>query len=284
MTFDRFGRSMGAQLLLTGSRIGLDCLLHPVSIVRYFEFEFALSCLPQVLGHCLDVSSPRLFSLYVASKMAPASVTMINPDAEDISRSMKIASKLGLRKIRGECSGVESLSHYDDTYDIIWSISVIEHISGDHDDRHAMKHMYDSLNSGGRLILTVPVDRKFWNEYRDRTYYGTQPEQNVQSRFFFQRFYDRAAISERLLEPLGITPSSVRWFGESTPGRFSQYIGRWIHEGYNCTVEDPREIADHYREYSSWEEMPGMGVCGLMVEKNCDRSLENQDKNRGGGA
>jgi hypothetical protein len=126
--------------------------------------------------------------------------------------------------------------------------------------------MYDSLSDGGRLIITVPVDRAFWTEYRDHDYYGTQ-DQKIKGKFFFQNIYDKNAIWERLVAPIGREPEGVRWFGETLPGRFAEYQQRWMRDGYNCTVNDPREITDYYREFSSWEEMPGIGVCGLMFKK-----------------
>jgi len=191
---------------------------------------------------------------------------MINPDVKDISETGAIISKLGINSIRVACRGVHVLSHQTETYDCIWSISVIEHICGGYDDRYAVKLMYDSLNSNGRLILTVPVGREFRNEWRDSNCYGTHGSQSG-GKYFFQRFYDKAAIWGRLLSPIGKEPTVVRWFGETSAGRFSEYEQRWMREGYKCTVEDPREIADNYQEFATWEEMPGMGVCGLMVEK-----------------
>lgn len=267
MEFDLFGRQMGRRLLKRGARAGLGYLLTPVSITRYFEFPFALSCLPERPGRCLDVSSPRLFSLYAAEMNPEASVFIVNPDLEDLSRSVEIASKLELNNISAQHCGVEVLSTQGETYDCVWSISVIEHISGEYDDRDAVKLMYDSLNDGGRLILTVPVGREFRDEYRERDYYGTQSGRSTQGKYFFQRVYDKAAIWERLLSPIGKEPSIVRWFGETSPGSFAEYEKRWVSEGRNRTVEDPREIADHYREFRTWEEMPGAGVCGLMIEK-----------------
>jgi SAM-dependent methyltransferase len=267
MEFDLFGRQMGRRLLKRGSRAGLGYLLTPVSITRYFEFPFALSCLPERPGRCLDVSSPRLFSLYAAEKNPEASVFIVNPDPEDLSRSAAIASKLGLNNISAQRCGVEALSAQEETYDCVWSISVIEHISGEYDDRDAVKLMYDSLNDGGRLILTVPVGREFRDEYRERDYYGTQSGRSTRGKYFFCRRYDKIALWERLLSPIGEEPSVLRWFGETSPGRFDEYEKRWMDEGWNCTIEDPREIADHYREFSMWEEMPGIGVCGLMIEK-----------------
>jgi hypothetical protein len=126
--------------------------------------------------------------------------------------------------------------------------------------------MYNALSEGGRLIITIPVDRTFWKEYRDHDNYGTQG-QKIKGKYFFQNFYDKNAVWERLVAPIGREPAVVRWFGETVPGRFAEYHQRWMRYGHNCTVNDPREITDYYREFSSWEEMPGIGVCGLMFEK-----------------
>jgi hypothetical protein len=59
----------------------------------------------------------------------------------------------------------------------------------------------------------------------------------------------------------------IRWFGEKTPGRFHAYIARWLQEGIAATVDGPREIADHYQVFDSWDAMPGVGVAGLLFQK-----------------
>ncbi len=267
MDFNHFGRQLGRRLLARGVTAGLSYLLTPVSSVRYFEFPFALACLPEQPGCCLDVSSPRLFSLYVAKRFPAAFIRMINPDARDISQTAGIVSRLRIGNLFTEWCGVEALATQDPSYDCIWSLSVVEHISGACDDREAVKLMHDALVDGGRLILTIPVDREFRDEYRDHDSYGLQRDRGRDGRYFFTHIYDKPAIWERLLSPIGREPSVVRWFGETTPGRFVRYEQRWMREEHGCTVDDPREIADHYREFATWEEMPGMGVCGLMIEK-----------------
>lgn len=268
MEFNHFGRNIGYRLLRKAhlSNVG-RFLLSPVSSTRYFEFSFALSCLPKKLEKCSDISSPRLFSLYVAEKFNLQSLSVINPDIRDLSLTKSIVIRLGIDVIQLQNSGVELLASQFEIYDCIWSISVIEHIEGEYNDIKAIRLMYNALKKGGRLILTFPVDRNFRNEYRDINYYGTQGFYHKNKGFFFQRFYDEAAIWERLLKPIDQEPSSIRWFGETSPNIFNRYIERWLHEGYECTVDDPRHIVDNYREFNSWDEMPGIGVCGLMIEK-----------------
>jgi hypothetical protein len=125
--------------------------------------------------------------------------------------------------------------------------------------------MYGALAPGGRLVVTVPVDREARDEHRaDDPYHLTG---GAGAPAFFQRVYDGAAIRERLVAAVGREPVTVRWFGETAPGRYRDYERRWLAEGLSCAVDDAREILDHYREYRSWEEMPGMGVCGLAFER-----------------
>lgn len=268
MEFNQFGHNLGCRLLIRACASGLGYLLNPVSSTRYFEFAFARSCLSGQPERCLDVSSPRLFSLYLADRELVHSILMVNPDIRDLCCTTRIVHRLGIDAIDVECQTVDFLSSQRETYDCIWAISVIEHIAGKYGDTGAVKLMYGALKEGGTLILTVPVDRHFWNEYRDKGYYGTQGKPMEEGKYFFQHFYDKAAIQERLLSPIEQQPRVMRWFGETSPGRFHDYIQRWICEGYNCTVEDAREMVNNYREFASWEKMPGVGVCGLAIKKH----------------
>jgi len=265
--FNRFGRQHGWKLIWRLAHGGFDYLINPVSSFRYFEFPFALSSLPPTVGRCLDVSSPSLFSFYVSQKCRPVSIWMINPDKNDIRLSATAIKKLKIRNIRTDTYGVDVLENLHETFDSIWAISVIEHISGKYDDRDAVRLMYRVLAPGGRLILTVPVDRRFYKEYRDQTYYGISKEQSDSGGYFFQRYYDKTSIWDRLVCSIGVEPSSVRWFGEKNDGHFLEYEKRWLREGSNRTVDDPMEMSQNYQEFPSWEKMPGKGVCGLMFKK-----------------
>jgi SAM-dependent methyltransferase len=266
LAFDDFGRTLGRKLFLAGVRGATQYLLTPVNIVRYWEFPFTWACLPPGDGDFLDMSSPRLFDLFVATHRPAARITVMNPDARDLAQTAQIANAMNLSNIICREQTVESLAHTPNAYDCIWSVSVIEHISGKYDDSQAIRWIYDALKPAGRLILTFPVDRKLVIETRDTDYYGTQ-EPLANGQYFFYRRYDLDAVHERLLKPIGRQPDVMRFFGETTPGRYLEYEQRWIQHGFAVTVDDPREIADHYREYDRWEDMPGLGICGVMFTK-----------------
>jgi SAM-dependent methyltransferase len=266
ISFAEFGRNIGWRLLRNRKLTGMDYLLNPVHITRYFEFAFALSCLPTTPQKCLDVSSPRLFSLYVAQKYPDASITVINPDKRDILATGKVVNSLNYGNIHTDPTDIQALGTAKGQFDTIWSISVVEHINGKYDDSDAMQMIYDALAPGGRVIITIPVDRQYWIEYRSRPSYGLQAEE-VNNRYFYQRFYDQHHIEERLLKLIGRTPLQMRWFGEKEPGHFRHYIEQSTRDGHRVRVEDPRIITDHYTEYRTFSEMPGIGVCGLVVDK-----------------
>lgn len=270
--FDHFGREVGKTMLLHSPRAALLYLLNPVSAVRYFEFEFALTSLPSNATRCLDVSSPRLFSLYVATKRPSTKVHIINPDASDLLVTAQAASALRLSNLSLQPTAVDGVAG-DGLFDCIWSLSVIEHISGAYDDRAAAAMMYRALAPGGRLILTVPVDREFWLEYRDRDEYGTQSV-TEDGRIFFQRNYNGRAIDERLISSVGQSPSVLRWFGETRSGAFRKHEERCTRRGLRGSVLDPKEMVDNWREYEFWEDMPGWGVCGIVIDKPTSMDIQ----------
>lgn len=89
----RFGRRLGARLLRAGTTVGVPYLLTPINITRYFEFDFVLRNLRPDSAKCLDVSSTRLFGLYVADQRPIVSLRMLNPDVGDAELTRAIARR-----------------------------------------------------------------------------------------------------------------------------------------------------------------------------------------------
>lgn len=270
MDFYDFGVDLGQRLIpravLTGKHPGatLHCWLTPVSCVRYFEFDFVRSGLPQNDGDWLDVSSPRLFGLFTGRSRSAASITMINPDAKDIEFTEYARRSLGLRNLITAHADVQALLESGRKFDCIWSISVFEHIGGRYDDSAAVAMCRELLKPGGRLILTVPVDRTYRDEFRVSNAYGTQ-QKSDNGRYFFQRHYDLPALLDRLVRPFGGMETSFSWFGETQPGVFAAYETEWLKKGYAVTVRDPLFMAERFRRFDAWEAMPGAGVCGIVL-------------------
>jgi SAM-dependent methyltransferase len=267
LAFAHFGRRHGSLgALRAGAHMqALDLLLTPVSIVRYWEFPFVWRHLHASPGQCLDVASPRLFSCYVGLRSTPLGIQIINPDVHDSKATLALALGLGLRSIRARAEPVASLRGLRDAFDSIWSISVVEHIADD-GDVDAIEILWAALRPGGRLLITVPVDRRPWDEYRSADAYGLGTA-TVDGRYFFQRWYDEAAVQRRLVKPAAGARVTQEWFGEKRPGQFDAYEQAWIQRGHSMTVEDPLLIARDWQQYPNWASMPGRGVVGICLEK-----------------
>jgi len=260
--FSNFGRVLGAKLARAGhARLSIDLMLTPVSSVRYWEFDFADRHLPQRGGAALDVSSPRLLALYLASRRRFEKIVVANPDPSDLAQTAAIARTCGINGITTRAADAVGAAD-DELLDAVWTISVIEHIPGD-GDSDATRALARSLSPGGVLVITVPTDRTSWTEYRDEDVYGLglTPERNGQ--YFFQRWYDLGAIERRIVDAVGYTPVAVEWFGERKPGTFARYIEHWMKSGPSATVRDPAFISREFRSFARWDDMPGMGICGL---------------------
>lgn len=270
--FYRLGRSMGWTLFRHVHPAARKLLMSPVSSTRYFEFDFALRSLLRdttvLPRRYLDVSSPYLFSFYVTRHFPDDVVRMMNPDARDLKQTRQLAEVLRWQRLEFFQKGVESLEAIGETFDAVWSISVIEHIAGANgDDRDAVRRMWRVVRPGGRLILTVPTDLQTWDEYRSDDPYGTQQKSELRSDFFFQRFYDESSIRERIISSLGCEPDKIEWFGEKKAGHFHAYIDRWKRLGLTEAIHDPLDIAENYQSYASFSDMPGAGVCGMLFIK-----------------
>jgi predicted SAM-dependent methyltransferase len=191
---------------------------------------------------------------------------MINPDPHDIASTGEIVSLLQVKGFTTKQATIKELDE-SNRYNAIWSISVIEHIAGENGDSDAVEKMFSLLGPGGRLILTLPVGREHLIQKRGEDIYSTGSPVSEDGLRFFQRVYDVRSIKERLVNVVGRTPTVCRWFGEKVSGNYAEYEKRWIKDGIRVTAADSWRIARDYQEYERWDDMPGVGVCGLVFDK-----------------
>ena len=266
--FDSYGRRISFSFLLKGKpKIFLHLLCNPVSIVRYFEFAFALESANWAsVRKCLDVSSPRLFFIYLLKKFPLIHFDIINPDEKDIDETNEYLDVLKLKR-RASVTPRDALHipFPDNSYDIVTSISVLEHIPDD-EDMLVIRKLWDLLKTGGRLIITVPCAQSYFEEWKEIDVYAQgNPEKDGD--YFFQRFYDLPTLRKRVIEVLGTEPVLMSVFGEKEKGIYADYEKKWISLGLRETVKDPFHIVSDYRNFKNFEDLEGIGVCGLIFEK-----------------
>jgi SAM-dependent methyltransferase len=264
--FAEYGFRIG-RILLRKGRLSIKLLLNPVSIVRYFEFEYAEKHLKVIeQDKILDISSPYLFGFYQSSKQI-MDYHYINPDRADLTNVISLSRKL---KFKGNYSTMEidalNLPFEDSFFSKIVSISVIEHIEDD-GDVLALKEMWRVLKPNGVLILTFPVKKEYDIEYKDKDIYNLNIGK-ASGRYFFQRIYDEQKIRERLLSSIDnfkIIEKEI--FGVTIKEFFNEYKKRWIKYSYWETVKDPFYVTKYFTYFSDIKDLEDIGIMGLTIKK-----------------
>ena len=264
--FAEFGFQL-AKTLLGNFKISPKLLLNPVSIVRYFEFDFVYSSLDIQGGNkILDISSPYLFGFCLSSKYQ-LEYNYINPDKKDLANVNSLSSKLSLKgKYITQLMDVLKLSFPNNFFDRVISISVIEHINGEGDSR-AIKEIWRVLKPNGLFSFTVPVKKEFENEYRKRDEYNLNSGKKSEE-YFFQRIYDEQKIEERLLSSISdyeIIKKKI--FGAKQKEFYSGYKKRWMKFNHWETVKDPYYISTEFQYSNEIDELPDIGIFGITIKK-----------------
>ena len=264
--FAEFGFNAGIKLLLKG-KLSPKLLLNPVSIVRYFEFDYVNANLQSITNNkILDVSSPYLFGFYQSSKIN-SDYFYINPDLRDLNNVISLSKKIKFRaNYVAKSIDALSLPFPDIFFDCIISISVIEHIKDD-GDSSAIREIWRVLKPGGYLILTFPVKKDYEIEYRNRDEYNLKSGKNS-DQYFFQRIYNKQKIEERLLSCINnyqiIDP---KIFGVTEKEFYTGYKKRWMKFSFWETVKDPYYISNKFSYFPGIDNLEDLGVIGLTIRK-----------------
>jgi predicted SAM-dependent methyltransferase len=236
-------------------------LFWPMDSTRYFEFDFMWHSLYDIpFRYYLDVSSPRLFPIILSSKRPEITAELVNPDKKDLQdtarfvRACGIDSRCHLRDCR-----IEEAPFSPESFDVITSISVVEHIPQDKD---AVNRMWELLKPGGKLVLSVPCAAVAEEQYLDVDHFGLQtPDEN--GFLFHQYIYDQALLMERFYSVVG-PPVRLAIYGETKAGTLlNGLIRKWSGQDYPLWKE-PYAMAREFRRYESLSDLPGEGV--IMME------------------
>ena len=202
-------------------------VVNPLSYPRYREYQLTFGQLGSLDDRrVLDIGSPKLPILLHARH---ARCELVSTDIRDyfiaptahFLRRLGHAHRLG-RDIHLKVEDARSLSFGDESFDRVYSISVIEHIPDDGDSQ-AMRQIARVLRPGGVVSLTVPFQASgYYEEYVRGDVYERQAEAGGT---FYQRRYDLAALEARLIAPSGLQLQDLALFGE--PGlKFEKYWNR----------------------------------------------------------
>jgi SAM-dependent methyltransferase len=250
--------------------------LNPVVMMRFPEFDYTWHATEWKRKKILDVSSPRMFAAYLCTKIDDADIRMLNPDKADLQETAACFSTFAIPADR--FSLVHSFSDVEEEFDIVYAISVIEHVS-ELEEKVFLKRIWDRLKPNGIFILTFPAAARFRIEYRQNNPYGLEVPQNEKGEYFYQRVYDEEAVYTHIIEPwknFGGTCSSLQTYGLKAGWSFAAYRERWQRSGLRETQKDIVYAATYLKPYENTGELPDRGICGLSLFKGGGGSLTKE--------
>jgi len=247
----------GAELLAQAGRLAL----YPMDSTRYFEFDWVWTRLQQLqsVRNYLDVSSPRFLPLSYVRRSKVDCAWFVNPDGADLATTQRWAAALSIAdRCRFSATSIESSELQPGQFDAITSISVFEHIA---DESRALACVKRLLAPGATLLLTLPCAATAYEQYRDYDeYHLSTPDSR--GRYFFQRFYDSAALRNRVFSVLG-EPREITVYGENEPGYFGRNAEQKMRGLPYPFWREGYMMGRHFRLYPSIEALPGEGVVAL---------------------
>jgi len=199
----------------------------PVPYWRCIEFPLVidgLRVLPE--HHVLDVSSTKILSLWYAARVG---CDIFSTDIYDyFIQQYKMYSAIlhphMRRKFHMNILDGTYLPYKNNTFDRVYSVSVIEHIEGEggDGDTQAVLEMARVLKPGGRLSITVPITPTYQLLTTRATVYGRVNPCVVP--ILWSRYYDPVTLHERIIRPSGLRQLEVQYWSERLP-LYSKVLG-----------------------------------------------------------
>lgn len=243
----------------------LRTIVNPFDITRDVEFGYLLKTLDSNNirpGTILDISSPFMMA-YILSGKSRVTKTDINPAEREM---IKEDANLTFQREDGT-----RLSFQDNSFDLVYSISVIEHIYDKYAE--AVKEMIRVLKPGGYLYLTFPVSDKHVEEWLDHRIYPEQFQKNGQA--FFQYRFDQDDVTGLLnsLSNAELIDMSTYW--EKKVGGYDRCIG-WLRK--KPLIEKLRSVRNGIistwssftlldRRHQGFEHARSFGNTSLLLKK-----------------
>jgi len=213
------GVHLGLKLLPRSPIQGAKRILLPVSYWRTAEFIYASrkhASLPSG-ATAFDLGSPKELPAFLSrwrGLVVRATDILQSAVIQGQTYSCALFGGVSGDRFLAELQDGRSLTYADGTFDAAFSISVIEHIPGT-GDSDAVRELVRVVRPGGKVVITVPFDRRYRETFVPRPVY--ERERVGDELVFFERHYDQDSLARRILLASDAEVAEVVIWGE---GRF----------------------------------------------------------------
>ena len=186
-----------------------EWLIEPMNYVRLLELPITLELLDiKNSDEILDISSPKLLSLYLAHKKNKITISDSNDYFLSDFNIYKNQLPLEFETLIFDATDNKIK---DKTFDKIYSVSVMEHIPEDGDVKMLLE-IERILKTNGSVVITVPANHQYLEEWvSDKHFYWNTKYQN--GKYFYQKRYNKEAF-EKLVSKTSLKIDTICYLAE----------------------------------------------------------------------
>ncbi len=240
---------------------------NPIVLTRYQEFDYAWRNLPTQIERYLDISSPSIFPLRVIHEHPVARATLLNPDLSDLQLTRQLIKAAAFEsRCATSPALITDFDSPDAAFDLITSISVIEHIP---ENKPAIERIWRLLKPGGVLIITVPCSAHGYALYTNADHYGLLDTDSC-GRVFLEYLYDESMLKNFIFSITGL-PKTMEVYGEVRAGFLRSELQRRWSGHYVRFWKEPELMRREFRQFGAIADLPGEGVAGMTFVKDISK-------------
>lgn len=212
--------------LFFGFKKKMSLILRPLDAPRYVEFAYLRKFIEQNNLHdlnILDISSPYIMSYLLSKGNKVLKTDIDSTEKRFINENNSLSFKL---------EDATQLSFSDSTFNMTYSVSVIEHIY----DKYmlAIQEMIRVTKNGGYVYLTFPVSKKYVEEWVVGDVYEKQYKNKYKT--FFQYRFDEKHVKNIIngIKNAEVVHRDIFW--EAKDGMYDNLIKRIKEERGNIYI------------------------------------------------
>lgn len=249
-----------------------DAARHEFSILPatlYLDSDFALKSLraqPRV-GSYLDVSSPWLFPFYVLKAFEPDRAVLLNTSSTTRNLLRHLANRTERNGTEIQTKELGHLSGLAESFD---TITCLAPFSPEEKERELLRQMWNALNPGGTLILSVACVRA--GSRTDIDVDGLAERSSLGSA---GAPYDFDLLESRIFNLLG-EPRSYAIYGEDTAAGHFNLSPAMSVPPRSSSWRESVAVGKYWRRCSSMSQVRGRGLLAMKFIKPTNLSAARE--------
>lgn len=250
----------------------VSIFFRPIDAVRYIEFGYIRKFIREnrLSGmDILDLSSPYTLSYYLSKNNKVIKTDIDSKEKSFIKENKNLIFKL---------EDATAISFTDNTFDFVYSISVIEHIYNGY--TKAISEMIRVVKEGGYVYVTFPVASIYKEEWVKGEVYEMQHKEGGKT--FFQYRFDESHTDDILKEikkhDVTIVHKDIFW--ESRDGMYDALVEKIKHQSINPYINFIKNVYVNFwygfrlfevSPVSNFSNPRSLGNMHLILKKNSNK-------------